>query len=1229
MSVFESAENPGQCLSFGDGGTNSTGTQLKFEECSSFLNNYTMSSNNINNYTTVTLKNNNSGNCIGINGTSANGNTSCSDNSSKLNVYEIDSSKNIDISELQLYIGTSYGILQPKKKQDNITQECKTYVDIYVGSSSSNTKTVTLPASNMHVIPKYINDHWAGDTFSVTVSGQTATVKRTNSSGGWGMDLILRACHKTSPGYRNLGCYKDGKDGEYDGRITRDVLNGSSYETWMKSGNNKLTTEKCYNFCKVKGTKYFGTQFGHRCTCGDFYGLYGSALDGNVKCDMKCKGSNEICGGMGTNNVYEITDDEDNRPTLLHMTSCTQCGLPVCSNHTKSDYKTLMGEYNGLMEQPSTYSTFLSEQHLKENGGPGNASDNGGCDILNSNTEFIKIDGTSPIYAVVENGGINSQMSDNLVFMLESPELISGNKDTFLSDDSTEVQCKIKVQDNTNNETLYLYVNDDGLVYVKQYDSTENSRFLFNISSSSVQQSNGITTKNYGNIKIFSQYANKYISVDSSNEITLSNSVYELESYIINDFTKYQFKFNYPISGDNERVNLISVKNPDLKVRYNNPVLQTYNTQPDTTLDNNPYLFNMQSTEGFTSNITEPLSMAVNTCSNYNINNCNGDINQDPNTLVNNLYTNFNSGTSIENTLTDIEDITCILNSQICNSGKTFNNSSELEEFKNILENIKSIKSNVENIYNEMSNSIQYINLSNCQGKGTPQDITNLEYNYSFVNQQLSIIEPKLKIIKNSNLSNVNVDNYKLDIDILYLLNDTFIFYQSNKKKLRKSSTIYDYLNIYDYQSRGICKNTNLFTVKTITNNGDVLQKTTYNSLIDEIKILINRSNNINENMNFVFNNYSFVDFFIHFFVQPTSTHVDENHYNNTVNMFTMKNTKTSYDNSITVISGKFGLMNYHSNYLYITRIFAYIYSFYEEIINYVNTKINNTDLTNFSNIHTNFYENFINTFKNKQNELKSSIGTITSVTDNTPQFPILSIINQIHSYTYSNQLKLCAFVNYLTENSGVYSDTITYEKTKIFTFLYQYYDINFFISYISNKIMTSLANNIGDSKTVCPQASASDAVVEQFTTREPYNNYQDENNTHPYSTNPTTSNSFFEILKYKDDENKEYENLSKLLESKYEMSDTKYMCNPLLEGESDINVPYDLSYSCMDNEYNTTGSLNDTNIGFNESCKIDTYDVSCGIYYVKLEYTQTNNIIDSVHLVIYDNNDSVLKKEN
>ena len=93
----------------------------------------------------------------------------------------------------------------------------------------------------------------------------------------------------------------------------------------------------------------------------------------------------------------------------------------------------------------------------------------------------------------------------------------------------------------------------------------------------------------------------------------------------------------------------------------------------------------MQSTEGFTGNIMEPLSMSVNTCNNYNINNCNGDINQDPNTLVNSLYTNFNNGTNVENTLTNIEDATCILNSQICNSGKLLTTVVNLKNLKMFL----------------------------------------------------------------------------------------------------------------------------------------------------------------------------------------------------------------------------------------------------------------------------------------------------------------------------------------------------------------------------------------------------------------------------------------------------------------------------------------------------------------------------------------------------------------
>ena len=97
-----------------------------------------------------------------------------------------------------------------------------------------------------------------------------------------------------------------------------------------------------------------------------------------------------------------------------------------------------------------------------------------------------------------------------------------------------------------------------------------------------------------------------------------------------------------------------------------------------------------------------------------------------------------------------------------------------------------------------------------------------------------------------------------------------------------------------------------------------------------------------------------------------------------------MKDTKTPYDDSNNTILSRsiFGLLYYHSNYLYITRIFSYIYSFYEEIINYVNNKINSSDLKNFNNIHQNFYEGFINTFKNKHTQLKSDIGTIPYITN-------------------------------------------------------------------------------------------------------------------------------------------------------------------------------------------------------------------------------------------------------
>ena len=69
-------------------------------------------------------------------------------------------------------------------------------INISVGNSNTNSKTVTLPQQNMTVSPIPINpEHEAnqyGDTFKVSVSGDQLTVTRTDSEGGWGQPLVLK-----------------------------------------------------------------------------------------------------------------------------------------------------------------------------------------------------------------------------------------------------------------------------------------------------------------------------------------------------------------------------------------------------------------------------------------------------------------------------------------------------------------------------------------------------------------------------------------------------------------------------------------------------------------------------------------------------------------------------------------------------------------------------------------------------------------------------------------------------------------------------------------------------------------------------------------------------------------------------------------------------------------------------------------------------------------------------
>eukprot|EP01084_Bolivina_argentea_P084735 153202_1 len=81
-----------------------------------------------------------------------------------------------------------------KQKEEEKEIDSKS-IEINVGSSSTNFKTVYLPHENMTVSPTPVNYQHSGwnDRFSVKVIDKNLVVTRLDSSGGWGQNLILQA----------------------------------------------------------------------------------------------------------------------------------------------------------------------------------------------------------------------------------------------------------------------------------------------------------------------------------------------------------------------------------------------------------------------------------------------------------------------------------------------------------------------------------------------------------------------------------------------------------------------------------------------------------------------------------------------------------------------------------------------------------------------------------------------------------------------------------------------------------------------------------------------------------------------------------------------------------------------------------------------------------------------------------------------------------------------------
>lgn len=94
-----------------------------------------------------------------------------------------------------------------------------------------------------------------------------------------------------------LGCFRDRKP-------NRDLPKQfTKYE---------MTPEWCVGKCKLAGYKYAGLQYGYLCFCGDKFGKYGRADDGD--CDSLCFGDKtRNCGAFWHNSVFSI-DHEKHEP---------------------------------------------------------------------------------------------------------------------------------------------------------------------------------------------------------------------------------------------------------------------------------------------------------------------------------------------------------------------------------------------------------------------------------------------------------------------------------------------------------------------------------------------------------------------------------------------------------------------------------------------------------------------------------------------------------------------------------------------------------------------------------------------------------------------------------------------------------------------------------------------------------------------------------------------------
>lgn len=97
----------------------------------------------------------------------------------------------------------------------------------------------------------------------------------------------------SASGLKYLACYKENSGNDR-------LLKGA-----LKSFSGSLTPQICHSYCKAKGMRFFGLQYGNECFCSVERPSIKFIADAN-ECDLKCAGNpRETCGGNLRLSVYD------------------------------------------------------------------------------------------------------------------------------------------------------------------------------------------------------------------------------------------------------------------------------------------------------------------------------------------------------------------------------------------------------------------------------------------------------------------------------------------------------------------------------------------------------------------------------------------------------------------------------------------------------------------------------------------------------------------------------------------------------------------------------------------------------------------------------------------------------------------------------------------------------------------------------------------------------------